>query len=222
MKKCLLIVAVALCSTASAQVTFSIGTDASLLRNLSPKQKFWAFGQTVQYNLHFTANESAYAWIDYYTEGKYVNSFTATAKSIFTSPQQRVYTATGHLTFRQFSLGWKHYFKGAYNESNGVNIYSTAGFGFLFAKVRNRFVPVVDTAFYTTPSIEGDDKVRKLTFDLGIGTEVALGGNIYAYADTRTWLPASGNESPYLHHQRNVPLPVMLCVGLRLLFNFSY
>ncbi len=223
MKTSLLGVALMISSMAgSQQLKFSIGSDASFLRNLSPKQKFWAVGQTLQVNFHFSGDESAYAWLNYYTEGKYKNNFTASAKSILTTPQQIAYTASGQLRFRQISLGWKHYFKGAYNEIKGVNIYGTAGFGLLFARVQNSFSPSVNTVFYATPTKAGVGTLKKLTFDLGLGSEMLLGGNIYAYADVRTWLPASSNESAYLHHQRNLPLPIMLCAGLRILFDFDY
>lgn len=222
MKIWLLLLAMAAGEFSFAQPTFSIATDGSVLRNFSPQQKFWAAGQTVQMQFHFSPTQSAYTWVDYYTEGKFKNNFTASAKSFATSPQQIAYTATGYLTFRQISVGWKHYFKGSYNTTKDVNIYGLAGFGFLFAKARNNSSVPIDTIRYTVRPVIGEGNIKKLTLDLGAGGELHLGGNFYAYADVRTWLPASSSPSPFLHNQRNMPLPVMLCAGLRLLFDFSY
>lgn len=221
MKKWFFLLAIIISNVIAAQVKFSISTDVSLLRNFSPQQKFSAIGQTVQTTFHFTQKENLYAWINYYTEGKFKNNFTASAKSVFTTPQQLNYTATGRLTYRQISIGWKHYFKGSYNADNDVNIYGLAGFGFLFAKISNSHSTTIDSRLYNVPTSEGAGSFKRLSFDIGLGAELPLGGNFYAYADGRTWLPASSNASPYLHNQRNVPLPFMLCAGLRLLFDFS-
>lgn len=217
MKKCFLLLSLnlSLHLLLSAQVDFSIGTGLSGLRNFSPQQSFWAIGQTVQTVFHFSPKESAYAWLDYYTEGKFKNNFIATAKTSSVLPQQLNYTATGRLTYRHVSVGWKHYFKGSFNEEKKINYYGLAGFGFLFARVRNT-VPV-DTVLYNVVPRRGEDRIRKLTFDLGAGAEQPLGGNFFLFADGRIWLPASSNSSPYLTNQRNVPLAFMLSAGLRVL-----
>ncbi len=221
MKRSFLAVAVAISFSVSAQVEFSLATGLSGLRNFSPQQKFWAIGQTVQTNFHFSPKQSAYAWLDYYTEGNYKNNFTAVATSAFTLPQQVPYTVTGRLTYRQLSLGWKHYFRGAYNADTHFNIYGFAGFGLLFAKVSSNFSQAIDTSLYQVDVVEGENRLRKLTFDLGIGSELPLGGNFFVFADARTWLPASSQTSPYLHNQKNVPLPLMLSAGLRVLFGMN-
>ena len=209
--------------TLHAQVEFSLGTGVAGLRNFSPAQKFWAFGQTVRANFHFSPKQSAYAWLDYYSEGTYRNNFTAITKPPFFTPLQIPFTATGRLTYRHFSLGWKHYFKGRYDEENDINIYGLAGFGFLFARVRNQFSPQIDTARYFVPTAATNgSNFRRLTFDLGIGAEMPVGGNFYLWADGRSWLPASSGTSPYLHSQKDVPLPVMVSVGIRVLFGLRY
>ena len=218
MKRSLLAVAFLVSFSVSAQVQFSLATGLSGLRNLSPQQKFWAIGQTLQVNAHFSSKQSAYAWLDYYTEGKFKNNFTATAKSSLTNPQQQQYTATGRLTFRQVSLGLKHYFRGAFNAETDYNIYGLTGFGLLFAHVSNTNSTSVDTSLYNAPLLPGEGNFRKLTFDLGIGGEVPIGGNFFLFVDGRTWLPASSKTVPYLHNQKNVPLPVMLSAGMRILF----
>ena len=202
-----------------AQENISGATGISVLRNFSPDQNFTALGHTVQAMVHFTPKESAYAWVEYYTEGGFKNNFTATAKSALTQPQRIAVQATGRLTYRHFSIGWRHYFKGGYAEEKEVSIYGLAGFGFLFGKVRNQFsTNTIDTTQYSIGTRAGEGNVRKLTFDVGIGAEKLLGGQIYAFADVRSWLPASSNPSPYLHNQRNVPLPVMLAAGVRVVF----
>lgn len=223
MKKALLTLSLSLILNLAvqAQVEFSVGTGVSGLRNFSPQQGFWAIGQTVQTVFHFSPKQSAYAWVDYYTEGKFQNNFIATAKSPLASPQQLPYQATGRLTYRHFSLGWKHYFRGAYNANSDFNLYGLAGFGFLFAKVGNDFSTAVDTTIYHAQTIAGESNIKKLTFDLGIGSELPLGGNFFLFADARTWLPASSKISPYLHSEKNVPLPFMLSAGLRVLFGLS-
>ncbi len=205
-----------------AQENISAATGISLLRNFSPKQTFNAIGHTVQVLVHFTPKQSAYAWVEYYTEGKFKNDFTATAKLALASPQQVVLQATGRLTYRHFSLGWRHYFTGGYADEKRVSIYGLAGFGFLFAKVRNAFATTIDTTQYNIATKAGEGNVHKLTFDIGLGAEKSFGGNIFAFADVRSWLPASSNPSPYLHSQRNVPLPVMIAAGVRVLFGSIY
>ena len=224
MKKVLLVLCVNLIlhSSLFAQVEFSLGTGVAGLRNFSPQQQFWAIGQTVQANFHFLPKESAYASLDYYTEGKFKNNFVATTRPPFAPPFQIPFTATGRLTYRQLSIGWKQYFKGTYNAENEINIYGVAGFGFLFAKVRNQFSPAIDTSRYfvaTRPTIES--RFRRLTFDLGLGAELPLGGNFFGFADVRTWLPASSRPSPYLHNQQDVPLALTASAGLRVLFGMG-
>src|SRR5690348_9243665 len=107
LKKLLLLFAgLILIHTAFAQVRFSFATDVSLLRNFSPRQKFWGFGQGVQTNFHFSKRETLYAWVNYHTAGKFSNPFIATAKSTATSTSEINYTVTGKWKFRQVSLGW--------------------------------------------------------------------------------------------------------------------
>jgi len=224
MKKALLLIGLnlSLSLAASAQVNFSISTGGVVLRNFSPQQKFWAVGQTIRGDIHFALKQSAYASFDYYTEGRFRNNFTATANSMLLTPQRLNYTATGGLIFRQISLGMKHYFKGGYTAEKNINIYGAAGFGFLFAKVRNSFSIPVDERLYKNQTRQGNGTIKKLTFDLGIGGEMPMGGNFFAFADARTWLPASSNTSPFFHNQKNVPLPITATIGLRILFDFSY
>jgi hypothetical protein len=208
----------------NAQVKFSLATDVSLLRNFSPKQKFWAFGQSVQTNFHFNKKETAYAWLVYHNAGKFKNDFSANAKSLSTTPSSINYKVQGKWRFREFSLGWKHYFKGSFDAETGWSFYSIAGFGLLFAEVENTTKQNIDTVLYditTTPKI-GIAQFKRLTIDLGIGGEIPLGGNFFIYGDVRTYIPGSDYPSPYLHSNKNVPLPLTANLGLRILFDLDY
>lgn len=198
----------------------SIAPDLSLMRNFSPKQKFWALGETVQFDFHFNKKQTAYAWLAYYTPGKFSNNFTATAKSSNTIPPVIPFKASAKWRNNEISMGWKHYFKGSFDAEAGYNIYSIAGFGLMFTKVQNVFSPGIDTSLYTTPTRFGSSEFYRLTIDLGTGIEVPIGGNFFIYSDLRTWVPSSDYPSPYLHSNKNVPLPFMISGGLRVLFGY--
>ena len=208
------------CYGLKAQTTYSIATDASFLRNLSKNQKFWAFGQTVQGNFHFSRKQSAYAWICYYTNGKFKNALTATAKEPNTLPKNINYISHSSLRYRQISFGLKHYFKGSYNNEESWNLYGLGGFGLLLSKVENTFNQTIDTAKYVIPqqAIAGSGNFKRLTFDIGLGGEIMLGSGIYLYSDVRTWIPASDYPSPYLYNN-NTPRIIALHTGIRILFD---
>jgi hypothetical protein len=208
------------CIYGHAQIRISVAPDLSMMRNFSPKQKFWSLGQTVQFNFHFNAKQSAYAWLTYYTPGKFKNNFNAIAKSPTTNPSVIPFKASARWRNNELSVGWKHYFKGSYDAEAGYNIYSTAGFGLMFTKVENIFTPAIDTSLYTTPTLPGNSEFYRLTIDLGIGVEFPIGGNFFLYSDVRTWIPTSDYPSPYLHNNKNVPLPFMISGGMRILFGY--
>jgi len=204
----------------NAVAQFSMATDASLLRNLSEHQKFWAFGQTVQLNFYPGGEKDAvYAWVSYYTNGKFKNNFVAPAKNALTSPQEIRYTAHTDLRYRQISIGWKRYFVGAYNSENMWNVYGYAGFGLLLGKASNSFNKVVDSALYNVSQpIQGSSAFRRLTIDGGLGTEFPLGTAVFIYSEVRTWLPSSHYPSEYLYkNNRNIPAIVAVNMGLRVL-----
>jgi hypothetical protein len=203
-----------------AQIYFSLATDASLLRNLTPRQRFFTFGQTIQGNWHFSKKESAYAWLSFYTNGKFKNAQSAIANDINTSPYQVDYTVTSTLRYRQISLGWKHFFVGSFDSESQWNVYGYAGFGLLWVQITNTYSQTIDTVayhnrFYITP---GDGRTNRLTFDLGAGTEYPLGTDLYLYAELRTWLNASYNPSPYLL-DNNIPKMLAANIGLRMLLD---
>lgn len=204
----------------NATAQFSVATDGSLLKNLNSQQKFWAFGQTVQVNFYPAGEKNAvYAWVSYYTIGKFKNNFVATAKEPLTSPQQIPYTAHTDLRYRHLSIGWRHYFIGAYNSENIWNIYGYGGFGLLLGKATNSFNKAVDSALYKIPQpIAGSSAFRRLTLDAGIGTEFPLGTAVFVYTEARTWIPTTHYPSEYLYKDNyNIPAIVAINVGLRVL-----
>ena len=203
-----------------AQIRISVAPDLSLMENFSPKQKFWSLGQTVQFNFHFNAKQSAYAWLTYYTQGKFKNNFNAIAKSPATTPSVIPFKASAKWRNNEVSVGWKHYFKGSFEAETSYNIYSIAGFGLMFTKVENAFTPAVDTSLYATSTLPGNSEFYRLTIDLGAGVEFPIGGNFFLYSDVRTWIPTSDYPSPYLHNNKNVPLPFMISGGMRILFGY--
>ena len=220
MRKSLLAVCLFLSISVSAQMDFGLASGLTGLRNFSPQQKFWAIGQTIQANFHFSPRQNLYASFDYYSDGKFQNRFIATAKSSTTLPEQIAYTALGGLIYRQISLGVRHYFKGTYTAEKDYNIYGLVGFGFLFGKVRNANSPSVDSALYHVQPLAGESSLKKLTFDIGLGGEVPIGANFLVFVDGRGWLPASSGTSPYLHNQKNVPLSFILSTGLRMVIGY--
>lgn len=210
-------------ASAFAQLRFSIATEVSLLRNFSPHQKFWAFGQGVEGDFHFTKKNTLYAWIDYHTKGSFSNSFMAPAKSPGTSPEAFPYTVKGKWGMRQVSIGWKHYMKGSFNESSGWNLYGAAGFGLLFSKIQNSLETRLDTATYQllpAPAM-GAGNFKRLTLDLSLGVEYPVADGFFLYGDLRTCLPSSDDPSSYFHDQQRVPLPLMINAGLRILFGYD-
>jgi hypothetical protein len=220
LKKLIAIFLLLSCIYGHAQIRISVAPDLSLMRNFSPKQKFWSLGQTIQFNFHFNAKQSAYAWLTYYTPGKFENNFNAIAKSQTTTPSVIPFKASAKWRNNEVSVGWKHYFKGSYDAEAGYNIYSIAGFGLMFTKVENIFEPAIDTSLYTTPTLSGNSEFYRLTIDLGTGVEFPIGGNFFLYSDVRTWIPTSDYPSPYLHNNKNVPLPFMISGGMRILFGY--
>lgn len=203
-----------------AQKPVSISTDLSFLRSLSKNQDFTVIGQTVKGEYHFTQKETGYAWVSYYSPGTYTNTLEATAKDPATTPASISYNVKSRLRFRQVSLGWKHFFIGGIDSEKSWNLYGSAGFGLMAAKVENLYDPVVDTALYNVAqrAIAGTGDFKRLTFDLGLGAEAALASTVFLYAELRTWLPASTNPSPYMYND-NAPRVAILSGGIRILFD---
>lgn len=198
----------------------SIATDVSVLRSFTKGSAFWAIGQTVQAHCHFTEKASGYASVCYYTNGNFRNQLSAVAKDSSVSPQQLAYTSGTALRFRQFSLGFRHYFKGTYNSEATWSLYGLAGFGLLLVRATNEYNIAVNAAQYNIPqnAVAGAKNIVRLTADVGLGIETLLGGGIYLYSDLRTWIQASRFPSPYLYNNA-LPRVVILSGGIRILFD---
>lgn len=198
----------------------SIATDVSLLRSFTKGSVFWAIGQTVQAHYHFAPQTSGYASICYFTSGRFQHELSARANDSSANPQQVAYIAKTALRFRQFSLGMRHYFKGAYNSESAWNLYGLAGFGLLLVQATNTRSVAIDTARYAVAqqAVAGTKTVVRLTADVGLGVETLIGGGIYLYGDLRTWIQASRFPSPYLYNNA-LPRVVVLSGGLRILFD---
>ena len=197
---------------------FSIATDLGLQRSFKKGQQYWAGGHTVQAQFHFTPKDGAYAWVSYYTNGKFSNQVTATAKSAVTNPQQIDYINNAVMRFKQISIGWKKYLKGAYNIEEGWSIYGYAGFGVILGRVENTHSVSIDTVLYNVPVRVGMANFKRLTLDLGLGWEVPLGADIFLYAEGRVWIPTTDYPSKYILVNENAPLVGMINAGIRILF----
>ena len=186
---------------------------------MGKQQQFFSAGQTLAGNYHFTPKHSFYGWFMYFLPGKFSNQFTATAKDPSTTPQQVNFIMNASWSYREFSVGWKYYFKGTAYNIDGYNIYGTAGLGLMFSKSSN--TALVDTALYyiaERPQV-GENSFARLNLDLGLGGEIPLAANIYLYSDLRTWINTSSYPVAVFHSDKNATLALSLHVGLRLLFD---
>ena len=202
----------------SQPTQFSIASDLGLQRSFKKRQQYWAGGHTIQVQFHFTPKNGAYAWISYYTNGKFSNNVTATAKSSATSPQQINYVNNALMRFKQISIGWKKYLKGTFNTEEGWNIYGYAGFGLILGRIENTHSVLIDTVVYKVPVRVGKANFKRLTLDLGLGWEAPLGADIFIYAEGRAWIPTTDYPSKYIFVNDNAPLVGMFNVGVRILF----
>jgi len=204
---------------ASSQLThYSIATDLAILRNFKKEQQFWVVGQTILANFHLTSKDGIYTWFAYYTNGKFKNNLTATAKSSVAQPQQIAYINDAKMRIKHFSIGWKKYLKGTSDEEKEWNLYGFAGFGLMLGRIENIHSVVIDTTVYNTPVRSGKANFKRLTFDLGFGWEIPVGGDFYFYAEAKTLIPASDYPSKYIFVNNNAPMTGVLSAGLRVLF----
>lgn len=197
---------------------FSLATDVGVQRSFRPDQQFWAFGHTIQGQLHASYTDAIYCWLSYYTNGKFRNELQATAKSPATVPQQIDYTNKATMGFQQFSIGWKKYLKGNYAIETGWSLYTYAGFGILFGNVVNEQTAVIDTSLYNVQVKNGSGKFKRLTLDLGLGAEFPIGAGYFIYTEGRLWVPASDYPSKYVYVNDDAPLVGMFNAGIRILF----
>jgi len=171
-------------------------------------------------NWHFTPRNGAYAWVSYYTKGKFENSLSATAKSSSTVPQEIFFTNNAEVRFQHISVGWKYYLVGRSDAEKNWNLYTITGLGVLFGTATNTYSANIDTTLYIPPQqpISGSGHFKRLTLDLGLGWEIPIGGDLYFYAEGKTWLPTTDYPSEYLLVNQNAPITGMVTAGLRILF----
>ena len=175
-------------------------------------------GQTVHAHFHLTPKEGIYVWFAYYSNGKFSNNITATAKLPLSTPQQINYVNRANMRLKNFSVGWKKYLKGSAVSESGWSLYAYAGFGLLLGRVENSHSVAIDTAEYNVPVISGRANVKRLTIDPGLGFEKYLGGDLYVYAEGRLWVPTDGYPSRYIYINDRAPWTGMFGLGLRVLF----
>jgi hypothetical protein len=208
-----------LVSTQAQPMQVSISTDLGLQRNFKKTQRFWGGGHTVQGQWHFTNRDGAYALIVYFTPGRFRNNVTATAKLPATNPQTLNYVNHATMRFKQMSIGWKHYLKGASNNEENWNLYGCAGFGLLFGQVNNSHTPAPDTSLYDLPVLSGEAHFKRLTFDLCVGWEFNMGGAIFLYNEARIWIPTTNYPSKHIFVNNDAPLAASIHLGVRFLFD---
>ncbi len=203
----------------NAQVEgFSIATDFGIQRSFKKEQRYWAVGHTVQAQFHFTKKDAAYAWISYYTEGKFNNELTATAKSPLTSPATIAYLNRAAMRFKQLSIGYKNYLRGSFDSEKDWTVYAYGGFGLMMGRVINSQDPQIDTNDYDLPVRSGKANFKRLTLDVGIGYEIPLGADIFFYNEARAWIPTTDYPSRHIFVNDNAPFTGMINFGLRILF----
>ncbi|RZL98076.1 MAG: hypothetical protein EOO88_61395, partial [Pedobacter sp.] len=158
---------------------FSLTSELSIVRSFKEKQQFWGIGPAIKFLSHINPKESFYASFGYYSPERVENRVIAAAKSNATVPSYLLFENTSTISLHQISLGYHRYLKGSCMEESKWNIYGFAGFGIILGKVNNTQSVVVDTSRYTTPVLEGRSGFKRLTVDVGLGTEVNLGGQLY-------------------------------------------
>ena len=219
-KLILLLIAWGLSLTAFSQIRISGSTNLIVLRSFKKDQRFWAVGQDVMVDWHFTSNGGAYVSLSYSSNGNFTNQLSATAKATTTSPQEISFTNKAELRLNQISLGFKHYFVGSTDAEIGWNLYSITGFGLMFGQVTNRYSTSIDTSLYNAPAqpINGSGHFKRLTLDLGLAWEVPMTTEIFLYVNGKVCIPTSDYPSKYLLVNDNAPLVGMLGLGIRILF----
>ena len=196
----------------------SLATDINLLRNFKKEQQFWALGHNTDIQFHITNTDAVYVGFIYTSNGKFSNKLQATAKSAATFPQVINYVNNGKMRAKEFSIGWKKYIKGSFDEEKRWDLYGTAGFGLLLGRIINTHSITIDTADYNVPVRNGKANFKRLTFDLGLGAEIPLTSDFYFYLEVKTWIPTTSYPSNYLFVNENAPFVGMLSGGIRILF----
>ena len=205
---------------ARAQTRVSMSSDFNLQRSLKKGQKYWAVGQTVTVQFNATPVDAAYAWVAYFSNGRFGNALIADAKSPVTTPSTIPYESATKMRYKHISLGWKHYYIGtAVADSRKFGLYSMTGLGLMLGLVQNAQSVVLDTMQYHLPVLPGKENFKRLTLDLGIGGEVAMGADLYFYAELKAVLPLTDAPNRYILDNKYTPYTAMAALGFRILFN---
>lgn len=204
-----------------AQVKLSIASDVSILHNFDGKQKFTVIGQTVLPQWHLDKKTTLYAWFTYHTNGKYKSNLLATAKSPATQPQTIAFTNNSQMRLRQFSLGIKKYFIGAYDTEDKFNLYGGGGFGLIVGTASNNFSTFIDTSLYTIQNnvVNGSGDFKRLTLDILGGLEFPVSYDFYVYTEMRLHIPTTNYPNNYLLKNSNAPFLAGINIGIRILFD---
>lgn len=197
---------------------FSLATDLTVQGSFKKEQRFWAVGHTTTLNFHLTPRNGVYVGFCYFSDGKFTNTLTATAKQVATNPQLIVYENRARMRFKEFSIGWKHYFKGSPDAEKKWNLYGFAGLGLILGRVNNTHSVLIDTAQYNVPVLSGKANYKRLTLDLGAGIEFPIGSDFYIYSEGKVFIPTTDYPSRYIFINDRAPYTGMVSFGLRLLF----
>lgn len=206
------------CAAFSQQPRFSLATDLSVLKNFGQEQRFWAIGQTMHAVFHITPKDGAYAWLSYYSNGKFSNDLQAGAKDPVTLPQSIDYVNNSEMKLKHISIGWRHYLLGRSDVERGFNVYHYIGFGLMFGRVTNQHSVSIDTSDYILPVARGTARFKRLTLDLGLGLEKQVGGDVYLYLEGRALLPTTDYPSRHMLRNEKAPFTGAVNTGIRILF----
>lgn len=201
----------------SQHIRLSLASDFSLQRALKKDQQYWGFGQTISAQFNLSPKEAAYFWVCYYSNGNVNNDVNAVAKSAATLPAQIAYTNRGRIGLKQISVGWRHYLKGNYANEKW-NLYGMLGFGLALGTAESTSSVTIDTSLYDIPVLPGKGNFKRLTYDLGLGFEQPIGGDIYIYSEVKAFIPATDYPNKHLYLNDNAPLTAYLNLGFRILF----
>jgi hypothetical protein len=198
---------------------FSVNTNVSLTRNFNRQNTYFALGHDVRMEYHFGEKLSGMVSFGYFSNGKYSNRVSAPAILPATSPASITYGVNTKLSMQHLTMGARYFFKGNYKTEQGYNLYGYAGYGILFLQATNTFDSPVDTGRYKALApYEGSGKINRLTLDLALGVDFAVGPDVFLYGESRAIIPMTDYPSNYVRFNKGYPFPLSLNLGIRVLF----
>ncbi len=196
----------------------SLGTEFLVQRNFSSGQEFWTIGQSIRGEWKMGRGPALYAGLSYFSAGKFTNGLEAPAKDPATLPQRVAFDNNGRLRFTEISLGLKPYILGKWDAEERWSVYGITGLGLLMGRVDNVQSTNIDTALYSLPVLPGRGRFGRLTLDLGLGIEVPMGGDLFIFSETKSFIPISTYPSAYLLDPGYTPLTLNMGLGVRVIF----